>query len=111
MHFITSMQSKPYVPTFFYILMTYKLESDIPLDILEITYTEHLEILKKQLGLHIHLLQIRKDQAKLICSLADFYDEKDQQKLKAALVEVSHKVFSIFEPQIKTPIVLQWELI
>lgn len=91
--------------------MTYRLKNDIPLDLLEHTYTEHLNILKKQLGLHVHLLNVYQTHTKLVCSLSNFYDEKDQVKLREALVEISHKVFSIFEPQIKTPIALQWELI
>lgn len=81
------------------------------MDLLKETYIEHIEILKSQLGLMIHLLEIHPTQTKIICSLKDFYEEKDQKRLKEALLEVSHKVFSLFQPQIKTPIVLQWELI
>ncbi len=91
--------------------MTYKMKNDIPVDLLESTYLDHFEILKKQLGLNVHSVEVHQTQTKLICSIANFYDEKDQEKLREALIEISHKVFSIFEPQIKTPIVLQWELI
>lgn len=91
--------------------MTYKISKDIPFDLVKEAYLDHIEILKPQLGLMIHLLEVHPTQVKLICSLKDFYEVKDQKKLKEALIEVSHKVFSLFQPQIKTPIVLQWELI
>lgn len=91
--------------------MTYKLNEDIPLDLIKEAYPDHLEVLKKQLGIMIHLLEIQNTHTKIICSLKDFYEEKDQKVLKEALVEVSHKVFSLFQPQIKTPIVLQWEFL
>ena len=91
--------------------MTYNIKNNVPLDLLETSYLEHLEILRKQIGLRIHLVEIRQTQAKLICSLDGFHEEKDQIRLREALIEVSHKVFSVFQPKIKTPVVLQWELI
>jgi len=91
--------------------MSYKVLEDIPLDLIKEAYLDHLEILKVQLGLIIHLQEIHPHQVKLICSLKDFHKEEDQKLLREALIEVSHKVFSIFKPQIKTPIVLHWELI
>lgn len=94
---------------FFSISIKYIVKEDIPLDILEECFRDHINILKDKFDIQFHIIQIEKTHAKFICS--SHLNFKDKAPLKESLVWVFHKIFSIFEPQIKTPIILKWESI
>jgi hypothetical protein len=98
-------------PTFFYINIEYKVDLQIPAELLETAYRDNLQILYSKTNVRLHVAQIRSHSAKLICSSDEDLDDKKQRDIQNFIQETSQRVFSLFEPQIKTPIVVQWEFI
>jgi hypothetical protein len=94
---------------FFSVSVKYIVKEEMPLDILEECFQDHVKILEEKFDIQFHIVQIKKTRARFICSCYTNFTEEDS--LKESLVWVFHKIFSMFDPQIKTPIVLQWESI
>jgi hypothetical protein len=98
-------------PSFFYINIEFQIRCEVPADLLDSIYREHLQILYSQLRVRLHLVQINKDSVKLICSSDEEVDNIRQKDISKCIEEISQKTLSVFEPEIKTPIGIQWEFI
>lgn len=98
-----------------------KYDISVPLELLDELFREHLKIIERISPIHFDLIQIGSHQTKVFCSFNTVFSEtidsdkklKDRMKIEiqGLIMEASYRVFSLVEPEIKTPIVLQWELI
>jgi hypothetical protein len=98
-------------PSFFYINVEFNRVEEFPLELLERMYRDHFQIMYHRLNTRLHLVQINQSSVRLICSCDEDFCEEKIDKVKDFIGEVSEKVFSNFDPEIKTPIGIQWELI
>lgn len=98
-------------PVFFYINIEVKIHGDIPIELLEGMFREQFKILQNRLRIRLHVFQMSKNTSKLICSSDEGMDQERELIVKNLMLEISQRVFSIFEPEVETPIEIQWEYI
>lgn len=128
-------------PTMFYIKVTYPLGIQIPQQLLNDSFTDYLKLLEENLGVHFDFIQAKDTHLNIYCSSSfpiewalqkrqnhsieisgqnrNFkfknykrsFEDQLLENIESTLQDISEKVFSAFEVQIKTPIEIQWELI
>lgn len=109
LHVFVYIMKTPERFNFFVVTIEYMMEQDLPLDILEECFQDHLKVIENKFDIRFHIQKIQTTHSRFVGSSHMNFAHKSQ--VQESLVWASHTIFSMFEPHLKVPVVLRWEWI